>query len=138
MRCPSCNADLPDSASRCPSCGRPAVLEPELLGPDSTRRAPFGPAGFQRVFYSTFPSPALFSASGCLPMLITLTLALAALIMYGLLAAIGFLVFTAIGRMLTLILSLRPMLEGRPVRPWLLHIGTWLLCWLLVAWLSGT
>lgn len=160
MRCPHCHADIPDGTSPCPVCHRPTepadkVLEPELV---DDRRQPFhpgsstggslgspagsagygagGPGGFNRIFYTTFPSGQGMPPA-CLPTIITLVLALAAAFEYGLLAAIGFLVFAAIGRVLTFFLTIRHFLEGRFFHPWLPHVVTWVICWLLVAWLSG-
>lgn len=73
----------------------------------------------------------------CLPTIITLTLALFAAVRFGLLAAIGFLVFAAVGRAVTFFLTVRHLLEGRFFNPWVPHLVTWVVCWLLVAWLSG-
>ncbi len=70
MRCPHCHADIPDGASPCPRCGKPAddsrgrVLEPELVDanhhPLRPGRSEGGNAydssgGFTRIFYTTFP-----------------------------------------------------------------------------------
>ena len=34
-------------------------------------------------------------------------------------------------------MTIRNWMEGRAINPWVLHVATWCLCWLLVAWLSG-
>lgn len=155
MRCPHCHADVPDGTTPCPVCGQPTsrpdeVLEPELVDDrhQPLRPGPFsghpgdgtagagGNGGFSRIFYTTFPSGQGMPPA-CLPTIITLALALIAAFEYGLLAAIGFLVFAAIGRAVTFFLTIRHLLEGRFFNPWLPHIITWVVCWLLVAWLSG-
>ena len=52
-------------------------------------------------------------------------------------AAIGFLVFAGVGRLITFFMTVQHWMEGRAINPWILHITTWCFCWLLVAWLSG-
>jgi len=74
---------------------------------------------------------------GCLPGVITLILIMATALQFGILAAIGFTVFVGVGRAVTFYLGIQQALKGRPVHPWLGHIVTWAICWLLVAWLSG-
>lgn len=140
MRCPHCHAEIPDGTAVCPACGRPArpngdVIEPELL--DGNNR-PIQPEHrqFSRIFYTTFPSGQGMPPA-CLPTIVTLALALVAAFQFGLLAAIGFLVFAAIGRALTFFMTIRHLLEGRFFNPWVPHVVTWVVCWLLVAWLSG-
>ena len=73
----------------------------------------------------------------CLPTFISLGLALAAAFKYGILAAIGFLVFAGVGRLITFFLTVQHWMEGKALNPWVLHVVTWGVCWLLVAWLSG-
>ena len=88
MRCPHCHADIPDGASPCPRCGKPAddsrgrVLEPELVDanhhPLRPGRSEGGNAydssgGFTRIFYTTFPGGQGMPPA-CLPTIITLTL----------------------------------------------------------------
>ena len=151
MRCPLSLADIPDGATTSPPCGKPAddsrgrVLEPELVDanhhPLRPGRSEGGNAydssgGFTRIFYTTFPGGQGMPPA-CLPTIITLTLALFAAVRFGLLAAIGFLVFAAVGRAVTFFLTVRHLLEGRFFNPWVPHLVTWVVCWLLVAWLSG-
>lgn len=151
MRCPHCHADIPDGASPCPRCGKPAddsrgrVLEPELV--DAITIPAAGPIGGRkrlRLFRRLYPHflyhlsrRPRHAARPCLPTIITLTLALFAAVRFGLLAAIGFLVFAAVGRAVTFFLTVRHLLKGRFFNPWVPHLVTWVVCWLLVAWLSG-
>lgn len=148
MRCPHCHADIPDDASSCPVCGGPTnrrdkVVEPELVDENHRPVRPGGgndygnsSAGFTRMFYTTFPSGQGMPPA-CLPTMVTLALALVAAFRFGVLAAIGFLVFAAIGRAITFFLTVRHLLEGRFFNPWIPHLVTWVVCWLLVGWLSG-
>ena len=149
MRCPHCHADIPEDASTCPACGKPTdertVLEPELVDENHRPLRPDRPGGggghdtsggFTRIFYTTFPSGRGMPPA-CLPTIVTLVLALFAAFRFGLLAAIGFLVFAAVGRAITFFLTVRHLLEGRLFNPWIPHLVTWVVCWLLVAWLSG-
>lgn len=149
MRCPFCRQNIPDPSSVCPVCGRETKapdgngpLEPELVEPERTDgsapsfpRDSGGQTRFTRIFYTTFPGEGLPPA--CLPTVVTFALALVAAFQFGVLAAIGFLVFAGIGRAVTFFLTIRHFLEGRLINPWAFHILTWLVCWLLVAWLSG-
>ena len=147
MICPNCHAEIPDDSSACSSCGtpilRPKVIEPEVLSgedPYGNMRGAYrenpGNARFTRVFYTTFPSDRGIPPA-CLPTFISLGLALAAAFKYGILAAIGFLVFAGVGRLITFFMTIRNWMEGRAINPWVLHVATWCLCWLLVAWPSG-
>lgn len=153
MRCPHCHADIPHGVPACPHCGKssdkPEVLEPELVDeqgrPARQGREAHGSgydssAGFStdftRIFFTSFPSGRGMPPA-CLPSIVTLVLALLAALNFGLLAGIGFLVFAAIGRVMTFFVTVRHLLEGRFFNPWIPHLLTWLICWMLVAWLSG-
>lgn len=151
MRCPYCHTDIPHDALACPHCGkgigesRDKVLEPELVD-DRDRPARLNQTargndydfsgGFTRVFSASFPGGQGMPPA-CLPTIVTLILALLAALNFGLLAGIGFLVFAAIGRAMTFFMTIRHLLEGRFFNPWIPHLLTWLICWMLVAWLSG-
>ena len=146
MICPNCRAEIPDESLSCPRCGTPFPLpqavEAELVHPDSSGspheeyRQATQSAHFTRIFYTTFPSGRGIPPA-CLPTFISLGLALAAAFKYGILAAIGFLVFAGIGRLITFFMTVQHWMEGRAINPWILHITTRCFCWLLVAWLSG-
>ena len=149
MICPNCRAEIPDDRQACTTCGtpilHPRVVDAEIIPPDHAgqsdaqdtqyRHAPQG-VHFSRVFYTTFPSREGIPPA-CLPTFISLGLALAAAFKYGILAAIGFLVFAGVGRLITFFLTVQHWMEGKALNPWVLHVVTWGVCWLLVAWLSG-
>ncbi|MCH5277155.1 MAG: hypothetical protein J1E80_04885 [Desulfovibrionaceae bacterium] len=150
MRCPHCHADMPHDARACPHCGktpdeRDKILEPELVDehmpPTHPGRAAHGGGygtspGFTRIFYTSFPGEQAMPPA-CLPTITTLILALLASLNFGLLAGIGFLFFAALGRAMIFFMSIRHLLEGRFFNPWIPHLLTWFICWMLVAWLSG-
>ena len=151
MRCPHFHADIPHGVLACPHCGKalnePEVLEPELVDeqgrPVRQGRAAhesgydsWQGSGFTRIFYTSFPGGQGMPPA-CLPSIVTLVLALLAALNFGLLAGIGFLVFAAIGQVMTFFMTVRHLLEGRFFNPWIPHLLTWLICWMLVAWLSG-
>lgn len=149
MRCPHCHADISHGATVCPLCGKNVgesreVLEPELV--DAHTRPPrlkrtadgsgYHSSGFTRIAYTSFPGGQGIPPA-CLPTFVTLILAVAAALQFGLLAGIGFLVFAAIGRIMIFFLTIRHLLQGRFFNPWIPHLLTWFICWMLVAWLSG-
>ena len=117
MICPNCRAEIPDDSQACTTCGtpilHPRVVDAEIIPPDHAgqsdaqdtqyRHAPQG-VHFSRVFYTTFPSREGIPPA-CLPTFISLGLALAAAFKYGILAAIGFLVFAGVGRLITFFLT---------------------------------
>jgi hypothetical protein len=69
--------------------------------------------------------------------IITLALAFAIGIQFGLLACIGFLVFSGIARAITFLINIQMVMSGRPINPLLLQIISWFCCWSLVAWLAS-
>lgn len=156
MICPHCqHSDIPDASTRCPHCdqalGQPPVIEAELVDESQTsswsvhqqsQRQSFQDGQgqrYSRVFYTSFPGNAQTDklSQSCMVSLVMLALTLGAGFQYGFLAALGFLVFAGIGRAVTFVIFMRRLLEGRPISVWALHGLTWLVCWLLVAWLSG-
>lgn len=78
----------------------------------------------------------MVTRDGCLPALVTLVLALSCTVQFGLLSAIGFLVFYALGSGIGFIARVRGLMEGRHISPWFFRIGSWLVAYALVVWLS--
>jgi len=96
-----------------------------------------GQGGFYHrhvVFTSTGASQMLPS---CQMGLITLALAFAMGLQFGLLACIGFLVFAGIARVVTFLINIQLAVQGRPLNPLFLQILSWFCCWSLVAWLAS-
>ena len=91
-----------------------------------------GGAGFGRVWTATGADGA-----GCLAPCITLALFLVCLSQFGLLAAIGFVVFHVIGSIAGSIRAMRRLVEGRQPNPWSWRLGNWFISFMLTAWLAG-
>ena len=144
MNCPNCQASLPDESRSCPNCGQPVihvreVIDGELVDSPSVQQqyqeeSHNGGAYRHVVFTSTNLNNVMPS---CQMGIATLALAFVMGIQYGLLACIGFLVFSAIARGITFLLNLQLALAGRPLNPLLLQIISWFCCWSLVAWLAS-
>ena len=91
-----------------------------------------GGAGFGRVWTATGADGA-----GCLAPCITLALFLVCLSQFGLLAAIGFVVFHVIGSIAGSLRAMRRLVEGRQPTPWSWRLGNWFISFMLTAWLAG-
>lgn len=125
------------------------VITPEIVRESGEERhESFGNAGGTRFTYTTwntgtgggFGSGAFGSGmvarDGCLPALITLLLAAVCAVQFGVLSAIGFLVFYAIGSAAGFLLRVRSLMQGTNISPWIFRLGAWGLACVLVVWLS--
>jgi len=149
MNCPNCNASIPDDSRSCPKCGQPVihareVIDAELVdSPQTSQHTQYHDQqeGSQGGFYHRHVVFSSSSASQMLPScqmgLITLALAFAMGLQFGLLACIGFLVFSGIARVLTFLINIQLAIQGRPLNPLFLQILSWFCCWSLVAWLAS-
>ena len=149
MNCPNCNAIIPDDSRSCPKCGQPVihareVIDAELVDAPQTREQQQyyeQSEGSQGGFYHRHVVFSSSSASQVLPScqmgLITLALAFVMGIQYGLLACIGFLVFSGIARAITFLVNIQLALQGRPLNPLFMQIASWFCCWSIVAWLAS-
>ena len=138
MHCPNCHASIPDDSKSCPNCGQPVihvreVVDAELVDhPDSERQQ----GGFhQRVVFMQSNGSQLLPS--CQTGIITLALAFAMGLKFGLLACIGFLVFAGIARVITFAVNIQLAMMGRSVNPLILQIFSWFCCWSIVAWLAS-
>lgn len=137
MLCPNCHADIPDNSTSCPRCGQPVihvreVVDAELM--DSPGREQHGTFHQRVVFMQSHSNQILPS---CQMGIITLALAFAMGLKFGLLACIGFLVFAGIARVITFAVNIQLMIMGRSINPLILQIVSWFCCWSLVAWLAS-
>ena len=149
MNCPNCNASIPDDSRSCPKCGQTVihareVIDAELVdSPQTSQQTQYydQQEGSQGGFYHRHVVFSSSSASQMLPScqmgLITLALAFAMGLQFGLLACIGFLVFSGIARVLTFLINIQLAIQGRPLNPLFLQILSWFCCWSLVAWLAS-
>lgn len=139
MNCPNCHASIPDDSKSCPNCGQPIihvreVVDAELVDHPHSEDAPHG--GFhQRVVFMQSKGSQLLPS--CQMGIITLALAFAMGLKFGLLACIGFLVFSGIARVITFGVNIQLAMMGRSINPIVLQIFSWFCCWSLVAWLAS-
>ena len=138
MNCPNCHATIPDDSTSCPSCGQPIlhvreVVDAELV--DRPHQERTGGGFHQRVVFMQSHSSQILPS--CQMGIITLALAFAMGLKFGLLACIGFLVFSGIARVITFAVQVQTAMMGRPVNPLLMQVISWFCCWSLVAWLAS-
>ena len=148
MNCPNCNASIPDDSRSCPKCGLAVihareVIDAELVDSPQSQEQQYyeQPGGNQGGFYHRHVVFTSSTANQMLPScqmsLVTLALAFAMGLQFGLLACIGFLVFSGIARVITFLVNIQLALQGRPLNPLFLQILSWFCCWSLVAWLAS-
>ena len=148
MNCPNCNASIPDDSRSCPKCGQAVihareVIDAELVDSPQSQEQQYyeQPGGNQGGFYHRHVVFTSSAANQMLPScqmsLVTLALAFAMGLQFGLLACIGFLVFAGIARVVTFLVNIQLALQGRPLNPLFLQILSWFCCWSLVAWLAS-
>lgn len=138
MHCPNCHASIPDDSQSCPNCGQPVIHVREVVDAeivDNSRTGQQSGGFHQRVVFMHSNNNQLLPS--CQMGIITLALAFAMGLKFGLLASIGFLVFAGIARVLTFVINLQLAMMGRAVNPLVLQILSWFCCWSLVAWLAS-
>ena len=138
MNCPNCHANIPDDSKSCPNCGQPIIRTREIVDAeivdDARSEQPHG--GFhQRVVFMQSNGSQLLPS--CQLGIITLALAFAMGLKFGLLACIGFLVFAGIARVITFAVNIQLAMMGRSINPLILQVVSWFCCWSLVAWLAS-
>lgn len=128
------NSDSPQTGAR-------RVIEAEIINPeshnnswqDSSYRARFG----DQNSFSGIWTMAPVERNGCLAPAISFALFFICLGQFGVLAAIGFLVFYAIGGIIGSVHSTRRLMAGLPYNPWAWRAGNWTISFLLTVWLAG-
>lgn len=75
--------------------------------------------------------------TGCLAALVTVTVFMACLFQWGLLAGIGFLFFHTIGSIFSSLHTARQLVRGLPYNIWSLRICNWIISFFITAWLAG-
>ena len=146
MKCDNCQTEYEPGNAFCPKCGQPSaeqpeVVEAELIDDGRLRQADFhekqgAQSGYRQIIYTNF-SRSMSGSSGCMPVSVTLFLALIAFLAYGFLAGLGFLFFSAVGLGLTFFVFIKRIFSGKSSNFLLMAILTWAVSWLLVAWMSG-
>lgn len=118
------------------SSRRGEALDVEVLGPedDYTSQRGYYNKGSWSDNLQEFPP---VYGYGCLPLAITIALFIICLGQYGVLAAMGFIVFHIIGAVAGGIHSARRLMSGLPSNPWAWRIGNWTISFFLTVWLAG-
>ena len=115
------------------------VIEPEIVEDSDT--------GYQnsKRTYSGFRESPLFAQytmhsaginDSCLTGIISLALIFFVFLQMGFLAALGFAFFTFIGKILSLIITFKSIINGKIIPPLVLDIAVWIVSDCLVTWLS--
>lgn len=118
------------------------VIEPEIV--DDGDNTSYQNASSQGRRYSFRSSPlftqyTMHSAGmndSCLTGMISLALIFFVFLQMGFLAALGFAFFTFIGKILSVIITLKSILNGKVIPPLMLDIAIWIISYCLVTWLS--
>lgn len=131
-----------DQNSSYPKKEKSIVLEPEIIEPGDSGQNRGGQRTTYRAYYSgpaggSFWTVGNIYSGGCFGPGITLGLFLLALVQYGLLAAIGFMFFYAIGSVWGTIYQAKKLVEGIVTNPWGWRIWNWVISFLLTVWLAG-
>lgn len=144
-------SNLPAVSGQSPADGsapQPTVITPEVVDDSAQqgRQQTFSgtSANGSRFTYATwnsgglggFGSGGMVARDGCLPGLVTLLLAAVSAVQFGVLSAIGFLVFYAIGSGMGFFWRVRCLMQGKNINPWFFRVGAWIVASLLVVWLS--
>lgn len=118
------------------------IITPKVVNSESHNSNNFNNSsnsGFGRFVYSAntgHGANSLFFENGCFSILITLALAISCAIQFGVLAGIGFLVFSGIGSILTFFLGVKRMMTNKTFNPWFARIISWACAYLLIIWLA--
>lgn len=122
------------------------VITPEVVDDSQhgQKQQTFTGSGGSRFTYTTWNAGglggmgtgSLVARDGCLPGMITMLLAAVCAVQFGVLSAIGFLVFYAISSGVGFFLRVRALMQGTNINPWVFRTGAWLVSSVLVVWLS--
>lgn len=118
------------------------VIEPEIVDDDGNTS--YQNASGRGRRYSFRQSPlftqyTMHSAGmndSCLTGMISLALIFFVFLQMGFLAALGFAFFTFIGKILSVIITLKSILNGKVIPPLMLDIAIWIISYCLVTWLA--
>lgn len=113
------------------------VIEPEIVEDGDT-----GYQNSKRTYFRESPLFAQYTMhsaginDSCLTGIISLALIFFVFLQMGFLAALGFAFFTFIGKVLSLIITLKSIINGKIIPPLVLDIAIWVVSYCLVTWLS--
>ncbi len=155
--CPHCGRESNSSKPRCTSCPvdlekstyadshAQNVIEPEIV---RTKGSSYnqdhnewsneqGGPSFKMWTFQQYGGLNSRGTDSCLPGFITLGIALALAIQYGILASIGFFVFYAIGSAISFVMTMRRMVEGKLISLWFTRAVVWLVSAFITISLAG-
>lgn len=122
------------------------VITPEVVGSENYSSSNFkgnSHSSYSRYVYTAQSGRsghgvnALFFENGCFSALLTVVLAISCLIQFGVLSAIGFLVFSGIGSMLIFFLRIKNIMAHKMFNPWIARVMSWACAYMLTMWLSS-
>ena len=108
MKCPFCNSILENGY--CKSC--------------------------ERQIHELYRHPNVNMHDSCLTGIISFGLIFFVFLQMGFLAALGFAFFTFIGKIISLIISVKSLLKGKIISPIMLDVAIWIISYCLVTWLA--
>lgn len=112
------------------------IHEAEIIEPDNNQYRQ-NDSSYRRSYGGTFMTYSPVDGTGCLSGFVTLALFLVCLGQFGLLAAIGFMVFYGIGAIMGTLRNARLLMAGYPPSLWGWRLGNWVISFMLTAWLAG-
>ena len=118
------------------------VIEPELVtdgGNTSYQNASGRGRRYsfrQSPFFTQYTMHSAGMNDSCLTGMISLALIFFVFLQMGFLAALGFAFFTFIGKILSVIITLKSILNGKVIPPLMLDIAIWIISYCLVTWLA--
>ncbi|MEG2172696.1 MAG: hypothetical protein RRY29_05490 [Desulfovibrionaceae bacterium] len=137
------NAHLPAVPTDAPPSDtqKVTIITPEVVEDSQQGRHAYGGDSGTHFSYATWNtggvgSGGMVSRDACLPGMITLLLAAVCAVHFGVLSAIGFLVFYAMGSAVGFLVRVRSLMQGQVLSPWIFRVGAWGGAALLVTWLS--
>ncbi len=111
------------------------IVEEESSWSSGQGRGAYRPGG--RQFFSRTVTFAQIDNTGCMAAFLTCFIFCTCLFQWGLLSAIGFLVFHTIGNVISSVYSARRLIQGLTYKIWTLRILNWVISFFITAWLSG-
>lgn len=90
----------------------------------------------QSPFFTQYTMHSAGMNDSCLTGMISLALIFFVFLQMGFLAALGFAFFTFIGKILSVIITLKSILNGKVIPPLMLDIAIWIISYCLVTWLA--
>lgn len=149
MKCPFCNEKLENGY--CKRCQRQIhelyrhpqnsssddVIEPEIVDDETGYRRSSRQYSFrQSPLFAHYTVNNINVNNSCLTGLISLALIFFVFLQMGFLAALGFAFFTVLGKIISFIITIKSLLNGKIIPPLVLDTAIWIIAYCLVSWLS--